>query len=168
MKGEVAMVFQNYALCTHRRVGEAAGLYARLRERSKVRCTLSRRARRLELVARSPQLFFRPESIFVAGFIVSPEMNPLSAQAATRWAALSDSWFKLLNPAPEGTSGAQPGTDTLNSSTSKVMFIAVPSESRARPAQSFRRPATERGDQIARRARHCLSHPFHPETGVRR
>jgi multiple sugar transport system ATP-binding protein len=142
------------------------------------------RAGRLEQAGPPLELYDRPANAFVAGFIGSPAMNLLPAQAAEGCVTLADGAVlpidagstgpvqygirpEHLDLVAEGSPGAITGTVALIESTGTAMFVAVKTAGPTLHALFSDRPALARGDRIGLRPKPGHSHVFDTETGAR-
>ncbi len=142
------------------------------------------RAGRLEQAGPPLELYDRPANAFVAGFIGSPAMNLLPAQAAGGHVTLADGSVLPITSAAEGavqygirpehldlvppeTPGAMTGTVGLIESTGTAMFVAVQTQGPKVNALFSDRPALHRGDRVGLRPKAGHSHVFHTGTGER-
>lgn len=142
------------------------------------------RAGRLEQAGPPLELYDRPANVFVAGFIGSPAMNLLPAQAAGGQATLGDGSVlpiaskaegkvhygirpEHLELVPTDTPDALNGTVGLIESTGTATFVAIKAAGTTINALFSDRPTFQRGDKVALRPKAGHSHLFHAETGIR-
>jgi multiple sugar transport system ATP-binding protein len=142
------------------------------------------RAGRLEQAGPPLELYDRPANAFVAGFIGSPAMNLLPAEASGGRVTLTDC-TTLASPSGHAgpvTYGIRPehlelippeapdaftGSVGLIESTGTAMFVEVKTPASTLHALFTDRPALQRGDRIGLRPRPGLSHLFDAATGLR-
>ncbi len=142
------------------------------------------RAGRLEQAGPPLELYDRPANAFVAGFIGSPAMNLLPAQAAGGRVTLADGAVLPIDAGSSGavqygirpehldlvapdTPGAITGTVALIESTGTAMFVAVKTAGPTLHVLFSDRPTLVRGDRVALKPKPGHSHVFHMETGER-
>ena len=143
------------------------------------------RAGRLEQAGPPMALYDHPANAFVAGFIGSPAMNLLPAQASHGQIALSAGPVLAVESAASGgviygirpehlelvqvdTGGAVEGQVVHVESTGTAMFVAVKAGELTLNALFTHRPLIARGDVIALRPQPGMSHLFDAETGLRK
>lgn len=143
------------------------------------------RGGRLEQAGPPLELYDRPANAFVAGFIGSPAMNMLAAQAGAGQVRLASGQMLAIDSAAEGAVlyGIRPEHLALCApdaegaiqvrvsgveSTGTAMFVSGASDGLTLNALFTDRPSLKRGDLIGLRPLPGLVHLFDAQTGLRR
>jgi multiple sugar transport system ATP-binding protein len=142
------------------------------------------RAGRLEQAGPPLELYDRPANVFVAGFIGSPAMNLLAAEASGGSLVLADGARLPMTSTQTGpvtygirpehldlvapdAPGALTGTVALIESTGTAMFVAVKTAGPTLHALFTDRPLLSRGDRIGLLPKPGHAHLFRAESGER-